>query len=399
MVFSLFFMPLNKPLTSIFLFLALIFSVTGKNFFDRLKAAIREPVSKFCLVWFFILTAYALHEARNAESWSELNVLKVFIYPLIASTLLTSNVWRQRGLLAFFSAVLLILTISWAQFIEFFILHNGAVLNPNNQYTVAKDYSQQALMTLVFFSLAMAFSRHDNFKKYKTILWIVAFLAIVNVLLVLQSRTAYVVAVPLLIFWLYQILKKTKIVVKTTVLLLIIFIALGFSFSPRVQHRIQEAKNDVTLYMSNKSATSVGVRFELWKRSIPMIRSAPIFGHGLGQWRNQYELQTKDIINFDGFRMKHPHQESLWILSEQGIVGYLIFILLLFCFFRRTRHFSEEDKNFYRSLLIIYVFFGLANCVLLDFSHRHLFLLLLCCVPLSLKISPATTSAKKHEQV
>jgi O-antigen ligase len=30
---------------------------------------------------------------------------------------------------------------------------------------------------------------------------------------------------------------------------------------------------------------------------------------------------------------------------------------------------------------LIYVTAGLANCILVDFSHRHIFLMLLACIP------------------
>lgn len=389
MLSAIFFMPLNKPLTNTALFFALICSLIGPDFFERLKQSAREPVALMCTVWLIILVFFSLHEYDSQNSWRTLGAMKALCYPLIASTLLTSDHLKKYGLYAFFGAGLIIISISWVDFVSFFILHNNLATDQANQFTVLKDYSQQALMTLVFFSLAMAFSKSDQFIAYKFPLRIISGFALFNVLFVLQSRSAYIVAIPLLIFWLYEILKSYSLKIKISVVVLVIVTLFGSALSPRAQKRIHEAQQDIVHYLGDHAATSVGIRLELWKRSLPIIASAPFFGNGLGQWQARYRDQTKDIKNFGGFEMKHPHQESLWILSEQGIVGYFIYISLLISLLIYTRCLDNTTRHFYQSLLLIYIFFGLANCVLLDFSHRHLFLLLLCCIPTNPKSDKA----------
>lgn len=396
MILAIFFMPLNKPLTNIALLFAVAFSISGPSFLERLKQSATEPVALMCAVWLIVLVFFSLHEYESKESWGTLSAMKALCYPLIASTLLTSDRLRKFGLYAFFISALIIISISWADFLLFIALHNNITVDKSNQFTVLKDYSQQAVMTLVFFSLAMAFSASDQLKKYKISLQIIATFALLNVLFVLQSRSAYIVAIPLLIFWLYEILKKFDLRVKIFIVALVVITLFFSAVSPRAQKRIQEARQDLVHYLSDHAATSVGIRMELWKRSLPIIASAPLFGNGLGQWQVRYRDQTKDIKDFDGFEMKHPHQESLWILSEQGIFGYLIYISLLISLFIYTRRLDNTSRPFYQSLLLIYIFFGLANCVLLDFSHRHLFLLLLCCIPKISKIDKAAITESSN---
>ena len=125
----------------------------------------------------------------------------------------------------------------------------------------------------------------------------------------------------------------------------------------------------------------MGIRLELWRRTLPIIASAPIFGHGLGQWDHEFQAETKDFQDYDAFRMHHPHEESLLILSEQGIVGYAIFVTLLVLLARYIRGLSQPERDFYNSLLLIFIMAGLANCLLPDFTQRHTFLLLLACIP------------------
>jgi O-antigen ligase len=125
----------------------------------------------------------------------------------------------------------------------------------------------------------------------------------------------------------------------------------------------------------------MGIRLELWKQTAPIIASAPVFGHGLGQWRPIFQAQVKNFPNYDEFRMGHPHEESLLILSEQGVVGLVVFIALLIMLGRYISRLPAPQKDFYASLLLIFVTASLANCLWSDFSHRHVFIMLLACIP------------------
>jgi len=141
----------------------------------------------------------------------------------------------------------------------------------------------------------------------------------------------------------------------------------------------------------------MGIRLELWQRTMPIIASAPVLGHGLGQWDVQYQAEVKDFTNYADFRMHHPHQEGLLILSEQGAVGLTLFVALLILLGRYIRRLPAPQHDFYVSLLLIYVAGSLANCLLADFSHRHVFIMLLACIPFIAKpnssVSPAVADS------
>ncbi|MFZ4398773.1 MAG: O-antigen ligase family protein [Bacteroidales bacterium] len=72
-------------------------------------------------------------------------------------------------------------------------------------------------------------------------------------------------------------------------------------------------------------------RIELWKRSIDISKENPFLGKGLGTWRIEVlkygnrNLQSEDNITF----YQRPHNDFLWILSEQGLLGLIFFLLIL----------------------------------------------------------------------
>lgn len=381
----LFAVPINKPLTNIFIFFALLFAILGSRTRERFLAAGKQPIVIGACAWFAVLALSAFHAPGDWQRWAELGAYKALLYPLIVAALLESQQWRNRGLLAFALAAGLVLLISWAQFF-------GIVPQPRStqefdafRYTVFKDYTQQGIVFLVLAAMALSLARFETRIRRKRALWLLAAAAFVNVVFLLQSRTAYLVAVPLLVYWVWRVADEQRSRWRSIAVGLLALALVGSTalFTPRVQQRLQQAEQDVSLYAAKREATSMGIRLELWKRTLPIIATAPLLGHGLGQWRHEYEIQTKGLIDFSAFMMGHPHQESLLILAEQGIAGFAVFVFLLVLLAKYIRRLEPPQRDFYACLLLIYLTAGLANCILADFTHRHVFLMLLACIPLA----------------
>ena len=375
----LFFVPINKPLPSLFIFLALLCSAAGERSDERFLAAIKQPVVIGSIVWFLVYAISACY-APGAYPWASLNTGITLFYPFIVATLLETPQWRTRGMFAFGASACLVLLLSWSQFAGIFPEREIALQMPSYRYTVFKDYTQQGMVFLALAAMAAAYAMVTPLRKHRIALWLLAVAALVNVVFLLQSRTSYLVVVPLLLYWAWRIAAGNwrKIAIGAAVLACCGGAAL---MTPRVQQRLQQAHQDVEVYSQQHEASSMGIRLELWRRTVPIIAAAPIFGHGLGQWDQEYQAQTRDLPNFDEFRMHHPHDDSLLILSEQGIVGYAIFITLLVLLARYIRTLNQPERDFYTSLLVIFIMGSLAQCLLPDFTQRHTFLLLLACIP------------------
>ncbi|HSY28535.1 MAG TPA: O-antigen ligase family protein [Burkholderiaceae bacterium] len=383
----LFSIPIDKPATNIFIFLALACSLFGARAGERWHFACKQPVAIGAVVWLLALEFSFLYAAPGPESWKALGSAVALLYPLIVASLLETQQWRTRGMVAFGFAVSLILLASWSQFFGLLPERALAIDNPAFRYTIFKDYTQQGIEFLVLAAMAASFAHVEQVRKRKIFLWFVAAAAGINVVFLLQSRTSYLIVAPLLAFWAWRLLGGRHASWRRLIFGAALLIACGAVavMTPRVQQRLEEAKQDILSYTANREATSMGIRLELWKRTVPIIESAPLLGHGLGKWKPEYQAEVKDFPNYDEFRMGHPHQEAMLILSEQGVVGLAVLVVLLIFLGRYIRRLSPPQQSFYASLLLIYITGALANCLWADFSHRHVFMMLLACIPLVAK--------------
>jgi O-antigen ligase len=379
----LFSIPVNKPATSIAIFFALLFSLLGPDVRARFAAACRQPVVLGCAAWFAVLALNALHGSGGAEQWGNLGSYKALLYPLIVASLLTTPEWRNRGLFAFGLAVTLVLLASWAQLFGLLPPPDKTSTYEVFRYTVFKDYTQQGLQFLMLAAMAAAFANVQPRPRVRIGLWFLAAAAFVNVSLLLQSRTAYLSIACLIVYWCWRLYSARVRSLRTLLLglLLLTVLVAGAGLTPRVQQRIEAAVSDITQYEDKHTPTSLGIRLELWRRTLHMSAAAPWFGHGLGEWPREYARETRDVPDFEPFRMGHPHHETLLILAETGLIGLGIFLVLLILLARHMRGLPQPQRDFFLCLLLIYVSAGLANCLMLDFVHRHGFLMLLACIP------------------
>ena len=117
-------------------------------------------------------------------------------------------------------------------------------------------------------------------------------------------------------------------------------------------------------------------RLNIWKITAKMAMDHPITGVGAGNW----QIAIPEYYNRIGLKDKEvnwisPHSDYLWILSEKGIIGLLLYFGVIFAavwlFFRILR--SEADKE--AKLQAIFLFAGLTaylTVAFFDFSYQRI---------------------------
>ena len=115
-----------------------------------------------------------------------------------------------------------------------------------------------------------------------------------------------------------EILSKMK---KWWPALLVVIAVLGFSLR-------SETSSSQLLNERN-----ISHRFAFWENSLEMIQEHPLSGVGHANWRlhfPKYGLEKTDTQVMNGLAgIQRPHNDLLWILSEQGVIGLLLYLAML----------------------------------------------------------------------
>jgi O-antigen ligase len=209
-----------------------------------------------------------------------------------------------------------------------------------------------------------------NLQRYKQIT-IFATLMGLSAIILSGSRGSWV-AIPIL-GWLliHGYLAQRRRLYWSSIGLLALAIPLSYQL-PTVSRRVNEAISDISrFFVEGHFNSSVGARLEVWRISLfELFPANPWFGIGIHQFKPVLKqmASTGQISPSFGW-ISHPHNEWLYVLVEQGLVGLLALITLyLGCFFiieKQIKSISNPQpfRLANRSLFIGLVIFGMTDII------------------------------------
>ena len=184
---------------------------------------------------------------------------------------------------------------------------------------------------------------------------IIAFSVGSTVMVVNGTRGAWVVFLVLMAIYGFFIYKKY--IVKNNKMKMIFFmtafsILLGISSLSVVQDRVNLTISNVIAWTDGKDgseASSVGMRFEMWKAGIKLVDDLPLTGYGL---RNTNVLAAKYIsdnnLKWTIARFNHLHNDYLTHLIAAGVPGLIMVLALLLVplnFFVNNLRIKEQSSS------------------------------------------------------
>jgi tetratricopeptide (TPR) repeat protein len=208
-----------------------------------------------------------------------------------------------------------------------------------NNRTFASEY----LACVYPFLLWFLYSSIKNNKRLSITVFFVLSIIFSSYIFLLRTRAAYVsIAVSILIFTLIIIFQKKD---KFNIIILYIFLLVTtlctsffvaeLPFLNKDPKRINLSENITSTLNLDENIT----RLNYWKTSLVMFTEKPLFGIGTGMWFGKYP-ETKgleDILNSNSVTDENayynsnlnPHNIYLEFLSENGILGLLVFLLIV----------------------------------------------------------------------
>ncbi len=104
-------------------------------------------------------------------------------------------------------------------------------------------------------------------------------------------------------------------------------------------------------------SSTVAVRLDVWKKSLELIKDHPLLGVGSGNWAlNINSYGTQDMRSENGkFSYRRPHNDYVWIASENGIITLIVYLgFLLSIFLTGIKKLFINNEIHWENLIAIF---------------------------------------------
>jgi O-antigen ligase len=210
--------------------------------------------------------------------------------------------------------------------------------------------------------------------RTKTALWLAAIALglVANMMFVVTSRTALVtMPVMLVIFLLLHLRWQVAIASISAAVLLVV--ATWYA-SPHLRTTVEKTFIDYRETMVQNNESGMGSRLIYWGKSLKSFAEAPLFGHGTGSTRGQFEKAAVGEIGAKALVVSDPHNQTLNVAVQWGTVGVILLYAMWLVHLALFR--GEGLVNWIGLLVVIQnMLSSLLNSHLFDFNEGWIYVL------------------------
>ena len=225
-------------------------------------------------------------------------------------------------------------------------------------------YDETVVGTFLFsfgFITTIFFFQKKLIKKYKIILSSILILIFFSILIT-GERSAFLKSTFLFLIIFYFIDEGKLILKKLHLLILTILFAISLFFIfPTVLikqteffYRVLNVEKPKTFFQRFENIKY----FTHYDTAIEIFKNNKL--NGVGNKNFRFECYNKryfkENLKFTHQRCTtHPHQIHFELLSEQGLLGYFIFFLFLYSFFKKKLFNDLKEKNIFKNIINLYL--------------------------------------------
>ncbi|MHC4175123.1 MAG: O-antigen ligase family protein [Planctomycetota bacterium] len=353
---------------------------------------------------YFIFSAISLIKAVNVTE-GVYEVLKIFlsvVFLFLATVILSKN----RNYIPFLvrtviiSATILSL-IGFYEYFEYFFQKPGICMITGTM--AQKNQFSSALFLMLPFCLYGVLGFRNYWKIISTIPMVLVLILILlnqtrSVWLGMLMSTGATIIVVLLLFMLRKvdISKETKALFfrRFSYIVIVLIVAGGiFGYLYLRSNSMNSLVDQVESIFSPKDRQNIP-RVSMWRKTLEPIQDNFFFGIGAGNWKivlPSYGLEGLPHNMFKTTYFVRPENDYIWVLSEIGIFGFILYLLIfgiiiVYVLKILTRHSNTNDK-----LLLTLIFFGIVGYMVISFFtfpkeriFHSMFLLLMMAIVISI---------------
>ncbi len=277
---------------------------------------------------------------------------------------------RRQGLFALAASLALVLL--WSTLFKIGVI-------PRLPFTHGDDVNPVVLKLKLTHNLLMAYAAFlftwlalEAGTRPLRIAWTaLAVLAAINVTLLVQGATGYIV-MGVLALYLGRVWAGWRGTVAAGVSVVALFGALAL-IPGAFQERLLQMEREASALTTGPASTgsSLGLRLEYYRLTLEIIRDHPLAGVGTGGFPKAYAEKARKTGSME---VRNPHNEYLLVMAQNGVIGL---ILLLYLFWRQwqlaPRLATPLETHLARGLVLTIAAGCLINSFLLDHTEGLLF--------------------------
>jgi O-antigen ligase len=367
--------PVSTALANIMLVTVLACWLAGGRYRAKLHMFVASPVPMLAAAlfgWLLLSLAWAggVHADQGLflRKYADLPMMALFAW------FMTDARWRAHALSAFAAAMLLTLVLSYAAAGGLLPQYDWLKAVPGNAVVFKLHITHGLLMALAALLFGLnAFSARQLSLR---IGWGFACLAaVVNVLLMVQGRTGYVVLAAFVLLAFATRLRWRGVAIAA------VLVAVGavsvYQSVPSLRQRVDLAVTEFSQWERRTPAAddnSIGRRLEFFSGSIALVTARPLAGYGLGNFPSAY----RNLVEGTGRAPTvNPHNEYLLLAVQAGLPALLLFCALLCAMsFGAARLTTLREQVLARALALWMTIGCVFNALLIDHTESLLFALL-----------------------
>ena len=250
----------------------------------------------------------------------------------------------------------------------FFEKYNGSNLlgfkSPDGTRIASFFYDENVVGSFLFSfgfitsAFFLKYKLNDKFKIFLNLILILVFFSI----LITGERSAFLKSTLLFLIIFYFIEEEKLFLKKIYLFTLTIFFTISLLvIFPNVLEKQTEFFKRILIVENPKSISQrfQNIKyFQHYETAIEIFKNHKL--NGIGNKNFRFECHDKKYFKENSKLTSqrcstHPHQIHFELLSEQGLVGYFIFILFLFSYFKEKFFNDLKEKNIFKITLNFYL--------------------------------------------
>ncbi len=258
----------------------------------------------------------------------------------------------------------------------------GFVMAIQAGYQVATDHKRAigAYHEIVFGDLAMLVAVlallgtvYLANTRIKQLVFIASASAAIYASVLSGTRGAWILLPILGVFllWLHRARLNRRVWAGVTAVVVLLGFAAASTDTVRI--RLELGTSDLHSFIADPSVkTSWGIRLNLWRNSLLIVKDAPLLGTGLGDFQREMIAMKKDQRSLNRHVTKFGHAHSIYFdaLATSGILGFTALVIALFYlpfryFHRYWSEAADPAVRFYSlggmTSLVAFAVFGISE--------------------------------------